>query len=685
VSRLDEDLFVGRGPELSTFRNWLTEDARLPEILNVSGPSGVGKSTLLRAFKRIALEQGRRVVHADVGTFPATAHTLLGAANGLRGDRLRDVAVRLNKTRALVLLDRFDELGELTDYLQSELLPGLDTRVRVVIAGRYPVGLAWSRSELWHTLIRPLRLEGYSAAETQEYLHRRGLTEPGLVRQVVDAAGNNPLALSLAADLALRFGVRDFASAPEWRLVVRSLVERLLVEVRDPRLRELLEACAAVRQFDEATLAAVSDRDDVSAAFSQLCQLSFVSPSEHGLMLHDDVRRRLAEDLAWRHPDRYHALRARALAYYRERVRSAPAREREWLVADRFFLWGNALIQELFFSSDEPGQVWVQPGRPADQVDIRRLFTLRMASLLTPDMLAERVSPPAEDGDFFEAILRYPGTRLRVARDREGRTLGFSTVLPVCQETISLLDRHPVYAPLLHAYGNPDDLAALPASSDAATVFYLLHLVFAGDMSGAIRAALLRDLASVFAGSGIYLSATFVPANKRMLEACGFERRPAARNEAWGADYPVDGYVLDLSRIGFEPWIEALMSGRRPPRPLRCADLERELQGALRHWTDDGWLGRSRLAELPAVPPADGDAQRSTAVRQTVLQALAAARGQASVGLDAAYRAVDLAYLSRRPSRKLEARNMAVSRATLYRLIKRGIHGLAEALSRPTS
>jgi hypothetical protein len=72
-------------------------------------------------------------------------------------------------------------------------------------------------------------------------------------------------------------------------------------------------------------------------------------------------------------------------------------------------------------------------------------------------------------------------------------------------------------------------------------------------------------------------------------------------------------------------------------------------------------------------------------VRQTILQALAAARAQASAGLDAGYHAVELAYLAGRPSRKLEARNLAVSRATLYRLVKRGIHGLAEALSRPVS
>jgi hypothetical protein len=667
---------------LATFRNWLTDDAEVPEILNISGPSGVGKSALLRACKRIAIEQGRTVVAADAATFSATLRRP-GSPNGLGKDKVPDAASRLNKMQALILLDRFDELGEFADYVQSDFLPRLNTGVRVVIAGRYPVGLAWGRNELLHALVRPLQLEAFSAAETQEYLRRRGLTDPDLGRQVARAAGNNPLAVSLAADLVLRFGVREFASAPEWRVVVRSLVERLLVEVRDPRLRELLEACAAVRQFDEATLAAVSGRDDVTAAFGQLCQLSFISPAEHGLMLHDDVRRRLADDLAWRHPDRYEGLRARALAYYRERVRSAPAHEREWLVADRFFLWGNALIQELFFSSDEPGQVCVRPGRLADYDDIRSLFSLRMACLLTPDMAPERVSPPAEDDDFFEAILRYPGMRLRVARDRDGRALGFSMVLPVCQETIPLLDVHPAYAPLVRAYWSPNDLARLPASSDSATVFFLLHLVYAGEMPAATRAALLRDLSRVFASSGVYLSSTFVPANKQMLEACGFERLPAARNEALGAGYPVDGYVLDLSRIGFEPWIEAVMSGRRPPRPLGCADLEHELQGALRHWADDGWLARSRLAELPALALVDDVTQRPAAMRQAILQALDVARAQAPAGRAPAYRAVNLVYLSERSGHKVGARKLAVSRATLYRLVKQGIQGLAEALSGP--
>jgi hypothetical protein len=165
-----------------------------------------------------------------------------------------------------------------------------------------------------------------------------------------------------------------------------------------------------------------------------------------------------------------------------------------------------------------------------------------------------------------------------------------------------------------------------------------------------------------------------------MLQACGFEMLPAARNEAWGSDYPVDGYALDLSQIGFEPWIEAVMSGRRLPRSLHPAELHTELQTALRHWTDDGWLSRSLLMDLPAVTQVDAKTPGPAAVRQAILQALTAARA-ASDGNDSPYRALELVYLSRRPCPKQGARNLAVSRATLYRLVKQGIRGLAEALT----
>src|SRR2546430_2505861 len=72
LSLREAQLFVGRERELALFRHWLEAEPSDPVILNVSGPGGVGKSMLLRAFRQIALERCRPVVLADSAAFPAT-------------------------------------------------------------------------------------------------------------------------------------------------------------------------------------------------------------------------------------------------------------------------------------------------------------------------------------------------------------------------------------------------------------------------------------------------------------------------------------------------------------------------------------------------------------------------------------------------------------------------------------
>ncbi|MGH2371810.1 MAG: hypothetical protein ACRDI2_26865, partial [Chloroflexota bacterium] len=339
----------------------------------------------------------------------------------------------------------------------------------------------------------------------------------------------------------------------------------------------------------------------------------------------------------------------------------------------RFFLWSNALIQRFFFSPDEPGQVWVEPGQPEDHADLRRLY----AAYGAPD------APSDEDQAAFEALLGYPDVRLRVAHDRDGQAVGFSAVLPVCQESISLLQRRPAYAQLVEAYWNPSELAALPATAQDTTIFCFLHLVQPEALSGAVRSALLRELLGVFAYGGTYLCSTPRTRYKRLLEECGFERIPGARYWPCGARRPSDGYALDLSRIGLETWLEALLSGRRPPRPPDQSELERALQETFLHWQDDTWLASSPLAGLLMIPAPDCEAQRPAAVRRVIQDALEEARAQATPELELAYRAVELAYIQKATSHERAAERLAVSRATFYRLLKRGIGGLATVLNRP--
>src|SRR5215470_548505 len=179
-------MLVGRERELAAFRAW--EAAGEHEVLNVSGPGGVGKTALLGAF---ASGSSRRVIHVDGRVIEPTREALLAAVGDAEG--------------ALLVIDAFEGLGDLTRFVREELLPGLrDTRV--VIAGRSPLAAAWRGGERWPVRIRALPLSRLGDADARGYLQFRGVSGE-LADQILAACGGWPLALSLATDLVEQFGV----------------------------------------------------------------------------------------------------------------------------------------------------------------------------------------------------------------------------------------------------------------------------------------------------------------------------------------------------------------------------------------------------------------------------------------------------------------------------------------------
>src|SRR5579884_175056 len=120
VSNLERELFVGRVEELAAFRQWLTDTCALPDILNVSGPGGVGKSATLNAFVREAETLGRRTLLVDARGLRGTRRSLLGAFGG---SGLDAVVERLHRAQPILLLDSFEELAQVADYVRTRLLP----------------------------------------------------------------------------------------------------------------------------------------------------------------------------------------------------------------------------------------------------------------------------------------------------------------------------------------------------------------------------------------------------------------------------------------------------------------------------------------------------------------------------------------------------------------------------------
>jgi hypothetical protein len=102
----ERSLFVGRAGELALFERWLDDNPHLPELLEVTGPGGIGKTSLLAAFRRLSEQRGRPVVQVDLGGASSNPAGLLGL---LGGEDPASVAAQLNRTRPLVLLDTFED------------------------------------------------------------------------------------------------------------------------------------------------------------------------------------------------------------------------------------------------------------------------------------------------------------------------------------------------------------------------------------------------------------------------------------------------------------------------------------------------------------------------------------------------------------------------------------------------
>ncbi len=672
MTALDERLFVDREREVAKFREWLAQGAAEPAILDVNGPGGMGKSTLLRAFRRIAETEGWRVLHADGNAFKPTPGQLSHAITGARG---RDGADYLNEAPTVLMLDSFEKLEPLTHYLQDKFLPRLRRNVKVVLSGRQPLGRAWSA---WGPVVQTIMLSGFPRDASRKYLGVRGIGSD-LEAEITAAAGGSPLALSLAADMATQLGVREFRAAPEWRLAVRRLVEDLLRDVSNQELRLLLEAAAVVRQFDEELLAAMVGREDITAAFAALCGLSSVRPAEHGLTLHDDIRRILIEDLRWRRPERFVELRSRAWRHYRRRMRDSPAAA--WMIADQLHLSGNDLIQAMFSQTSEGVPIQVELAGPADHDEIMRVlqsFTSLGASL--PD----RPMPDEIDPGFVATLLNHPAVRVIMVRGRDDRVAAYAFVLPVSRQTMTLLPSGGALHRLVEVTSSAADIENLADDSEDATIFIVSTIVHSGELSAEAGAALVRDVLPALMAGGKYLACTGSQQYAEVLDAFRFSKVASALGpSAFDPSRPLDAFALDLRVLGAETWIDSIVTGRPLPQALSAEDISREVQAALLHWADDAELEVSPLVAMATSRDPESDRSPADAVRALIADALARARAGASADRELALRAVELAYLERSVSHERVAERLNVSRSTFYRLLKRGVAGVVAAIARP--
>lgn len=349
--REESRIMVGRAADIAEFARLIAEPIFPYFVLFVTGPGGVGKTTLLGAFAERCSAAGVRVSRISGDEFdpsPASFLDAIAKSLHLNDSAPETVLASLESEGRLVLfVDNFEAVSALDGYLRDSFIPNLPETVLIVIAGRRAPAHPWKSDPGWRAIVRIIALRNLTPTETRAFLCDRNVP---LDRHdaVLEFTHGYPLALSLVADVFQQNGSVPFESQA-FADVVPALLDRLLEDTPEGPYRNALELCALVRTTTEPLLADVLEIDAADKAYAWLADLSFVEHGPQGLMPHEMAREALLADLKRRHPDRLIALHRKASAYYSGRIRRVLGEEQQRTLTDFVYLHkDNSAVKAAF-------------------------------------------------------------------------------------------------------------------------------------------------------------------------------------------------------------------------------------------------------------------------------------------------------------------------------------------------
>jgi DNA-binding CsgD family transcriptional regulator len=547
--------FLGRRRELSRLVHLMRQTERLPGVVHLHGPAGIGKSTLLRMWRAECERQGLSdVAIVDSQEF---AHTLVSLTDIL--EQRLGTWPPVGPAPIGIAIDGFDQLADMGWRFREDFLRDLAGPVLVVLAGRGGGPLAEPASG-WDAVVEDLPLEEFTAAESRIYLAAGGVGDSRAVDAIIHLSGGNPLALALAADQWSTAvpGVGGLvAGAPT--SATHALLGRLTSEIQGEEEGRLLEAAAVVRTFDQELLAALAGEVG-DAAFDRFRQLSFVRSAGAGFRVHDLVRAMVIADLQRRRPEAHQRLRRRAHAHLIRRAAGSSASSIPYeVLLELMFLSEEAMIRAAFFDSPGEDLPDLRLAQPHEHGRVRELAANWAAG--QPGI------EPASLRSHVDLLLRLTPVRFLFVLDQAGRPVGFCGTVALNRTTVPSL-RQP-WAFHFEAVDQRELWAYRSAPEGDCSAALVVAFVVPAPGRPEAHAALLR--ATILRGAlqtRRLVALTPYAGDQQLFERLHFR--------ALGADASHQALVLDLSERGVEGWVERLLGvespetagGRRSGAPL---------------------------------------------------------------------------------------------------------------------
>jgi hypothetical protein len=664
LRRVAAGTFVGRTAECDTFRAALAVPEPPFNVLHVMGPGGIGKSALLRRFAAIADEAGvtaglidGRQIEPAPDPFIAAARTALGF----------DPRHPPEITSYVLLVDAFDMLAPLGDWLVAELLPSLPSQALVVLAARH--GEVARTLNCLEGLVHTVKLRNLTPEEGEAYLERRGVI-PERREEILRLSHCHPLAMAIAADTIQQTGALGDGAQFE---IIAALLDRLIEHAPSPDHRLAIEIAAHARVTTEALLADAIGERVAGAIFSWLRGLSFMEASGEGLMPHDLARDIVHRDLAWRSFARLRDVHQRTRQHYLRHYREGTSNERMAALRDLVYLHRLNPIMQAFFEFRAIGHVYAEPASPQDHAAIVRLIS-------------------QYEGERSAVIARHWLERqpqsfiaMRSAGERLAGTL--------CQIDLTAIDDHDVEIdPLLHeAIGAMTGHEPRPGEAAIMGRFMVSTASYQGP-SPATTAMQIQSYLTWMTASR--LSWSFIALDEardwgdlmRYIDFAPVGREitalPPRRFRIFGHDW---------RKVGPIAWFEMMerreLETKLRPDDLRSPEIETivlsEIQfrdavrQALRHLSDERLLAtnpllRARLLMTGSTPASPA------ALRQAVVAAAAALKQNPRD--EKFHQALDVTFLRYAPSQEAAAERLGLPFGTYRYRLATGVDRVADIL-----
>lgn len=288
---------------------------------NVKDPAGLAKAfaglgqalteeVKRRVSNRFALERYLRGVERTL------THSL---SAGL------EAAVAVAPKPPALLVDTYEELEGLDDWVCRTLVPALPEGIKVVVLGRNAlpkVNFDWGE---YGEALHAMELPELPEADAKAYLVHHGLRDPAALDQVYRFTGGYPLLLVLVVHLSREAGSWDRIGALEYEAdrerVATKLLERILREERAQEVQAFLEKGVVARWFTPEVVSVILEvgGQEAHAIYTNLQRHSFVERHPYGLKFHDKIRELLLARLKFNKPE-YDRIVKRLTDYYAEKA-----------------------------------------------------------------------------------------------------------------------------------------------------------------------------------------------------------------------------------------------------------------------------------------------------------------------------------------------------------------------------